>query len=50
MNYISTATKIHFIMAKPNFSWAEPFMPAPGGPPEVYRQYEEGNNIARGPE
>ena len=26
------------------------FMPAPGGPPEVYRRFEEDNHIARGAE
>jgi hypothetical protein len=26
------------------------FMPAPGGPPEVYRRFEEDNQITRGPE
>ena len=41
---------VHFIMATPNSPWAEMFMPAPGGPAEVYRRYEEDNNITRGPE
>jgi L-rhamnonate dehydratase len=41
---------IHFIMATPNAPWAELFMPAPGGPPEVYRRFEEDNNVTRGPE
>jgi len=41
---------IHFIMATPNAPWAELFMPAPGGPPEVYRRFEEDNLITRGPE
>ena len=27
---------VHFIMATPNSPWAEMFMPAPGGPKEVY--------------
>jgi L-rhamnonate dehydratase len=40
----------HFIMATPNSPWAELFMPPPGGPPEVYRQFEEENQITRGPE
>jgi L-rhamnonate dehydratase len=38
---------VHFIMATPNSPWAEMFMPAPGGPAEVYRRYEEDNNITR---
>jgi len=41
---------IHFIAATPNAPWAELFMPAPGGPPEVYQRYEEDNRISRGPE
>lgn len=41
---------VHFIMATPNSPWAEMFMPAPGGPDEVYRRYEEDNNITRGPD
>ncbi len=41
---------VHFIMATPNSPWAEMFMPAPGGPPEVYRRYEEDNQLTRGPE
>ena len=41
---------VHFIMATPNSPWAEMFMPAPGGPDEVYRRYEEDSNITRGPE
>jgi L-rhamnonate dehydratase len=41
---------IHFIMATPNAPWAELFMPAPGGPPEVYRRFEEDNLITRDPE
>lgn len=41
---------LHFIMATPNAPWAELFMPPPGGPPEVYRRWEEDNHITRGPE
>jgi L-rhamnonate dehydratase len=41
---------IHFILATPNSPWAETFMPAPGGPDEVYRRFEEDNHITRGPE
>ena len=40
----------HFILATTNSPWCEMFMPPPGGPPEVYRQFEEENNITRGPE
>lgn len=41
---------IHFTMATVNSPWAELFMPAPGGPPEVYRRYEEDYHLTRGPE
>lgn len=41
---------VHFIMATTNSPWAELFIPAPGGPPEVYRRFEEDNSITRGPE
>jgi L-rhamnonate dehydratase len=41
---------VHFTMAAVNAPWAEMFMPAPGGPPEVYRRFEEDNQITRGPE
>ena len=41
---------IHFILATVNSPWAELFMPAPGGPPEVYRRFEEDNLVTRGPE
>lgn len=41
---------IHFTMATVNSPWAEMFMPAPGGPPEVYRRYEEDYHLTRGPE
>ena len=40
----------HDILAATNSPWCEIFMPPPGGPPEVYRQFEEENSIARGPE
>ena len=40
----------HYILATTNSPWCEMFMPPPGGPPEVYRQFEEENNITRGPE
>jgi len=41
---------LHFIMATTNSPWAEMFMPAPGGPPEVYKRFEEEYRITRGPE
>jgi len=41
---------VHFLMATRNSPWAELFMPAPGGPDEVYRRFEEDNLITRGPE
>ena len=40
----------HFILATTNAPWAELFLPAPGGPPEVYRMFEEQYTITRGPE
>ena len=41
---------VHFIMAATNSPWAELFLPPPGGPDEVYRRFEEDNQITRGPE
>ena len=41
---------VHFVMATPNSPWAELFIPPPGGPAEVYRRYEEDNQVTRGPE
>ena len=41
---------VHFIMATTNSPWAEIFLPAPGGPPEVCRRFEEDYVITRGPE
>lgn len=41
---------VHFIMATTNAPWAELFIPAPGGPPEVYKRFEEEYEITRGPE
>ena len=41
---------VHFTMATVNAPWSEMFMPAPGGPPEVYRRFEEDNQVTRGPE
>ncbi|HEY3441324.1 MAG TPA: enolase C-terminal domain-like protein [Paludibaculum sp.] len=41
---------LHFIMATTNSPWAEMFLPAPGGPPEVYRRFEEEYGVTRGPE
>lgn len=39
-----------YILATTNSPWCEMFMPPPGGPPEVYKRFEEENNITRGPE
>ncbi len=41
---------IHWIIANVNAPWAELFMPAPGGPKEAYRIWEEQYRITRGPE
>lgn len=41
---------VHFIMATPNSPWAELFMPAPGGPKEVYDRYAADNSLTKGPE
>ncbi|HKX00648.1 MAG TPA: enolase C-terminal domain-like protein [Bryobacteraceae bacterium] len=41
---------VHFIAATVNSPWAELFMPAPGGPKEVYQRYEEEYQLTRGPE
>jgi L-rhamnonate dehydratase len=40
---------IHWIIAHVNAPWAELFMPAPGGPREVYQLWEEQYQISRGP-
>jgi L-rhamnonate dehydratase len=41
---------VHFIMATTNAPWAELFMPAPGGPKEVYELWAEQYNVSKGPE
>jgi L-rhamnonate dehydratase len=41
---------IHWIIANVNAPWAEFFMPAPGGPKEVYQMWEEQFQVTRGPE
>ncbi len=41
---------VHYVMATTNSPWAELFMPPPGGPEQVYRRFEEDNQITRGPE
>jgi len=46
----TTRDCLNFIMATPNSPWAEMFMPPPGGPPEVYRMFEEDFQVTRGPE
>lgn len=40
----------HFIMSATNSPWAEMFMPAPGGPADVYKLWEERYNLTKGPE
>lgn len=40
----------HWIIANVNAPWAEMFLPAPGGPKEVYKIHEEQYNLSRGPE
>ncbi len=40
----------HYILATTNAPWAELFLPAPGGPKEVYQIFEENYAISRGPE
>jgi len=40
----------HFVFANDNTPWCEMFLPAPGGPPEVYQQFAEEQQITRGPE
>ncbi len=41
---------IHWTIANVNAPWAELFLPAPGGPKEVYQIHEEFYQISRGPE
>lgn len=41
---------IHYIMATTNCPWAEMFMPAPGGPKEVYDLWAEQYSLSKGPE
>ena len=38
------------MFANDNTPWCEMFLPAPGGPKEVYEQFEEEQQITRGPE
>ncbi len=40
----------HFVFANENTPWCEMFIPWPGGPDEVYKRFEEENQITRGPE
>ena len=40
----------HYIFSATNSPWCEMFLPAPGGPKEVYSRFEEDNQITRGPE
>ncbi|MBL8240024.1 MAG: hypothetical protein JNM66_21565 [Bryobacterales bacterium] len=41
---------IHYTIANVNAPWAELFLPAPGGPKEVYQLFEENYQISRGPD
>ena len=41
---------LHFVFANSNTPWCEMFLPAPGGPQEVYEQFEAEHQITRGPE
>ncbi len=41
---------LHFIQANITSPWAEMFMPAPGGPKQVYDMFEEQYRVTRGPE
>jgi L-alanine-DL-glutamate epimerase-like enolase superfamily enzyme len=41
---------VHYIMATTNSPWAELFMPAPGGPKEVYDLWREEYRLTKGPE
>ncbi len=40
----------HFVFANNNTPWCEMFLPPPGGPKQVYQQFEEEQQITRGPE
>ena len=40
----------HWVIANVNAPWSEMFLPAPGGPKEVYQIHEEQYNLSRGPE
>jgi L-rhamnonate dehydratase len=40
----------HFVFANENTPWCEMFLPAPGGPKEVYERFEQEYQITRGPE
>jgi L-rhamnonate dehydratase len=40
----------HFVFANDNTPWCEMFLPPPGGPKEVYDQFEQEHQISRGPE
>jgi hypothetical protein len=39
---------VHFTMAPPNAPWSKMFVPPPDGHREVYRRFEEDNQITRG--
>lgn len=40
----------HYSISHVNAPWSELFMPPPGGPPQVYKMFEEQYEITRGPE
>ncbi len=40
----------HWSISHVNAPWAELFMPAPGGPKQVYEMFEQQHEITRGPE
>ncbi|MCC6540430.1 MAG: L-rhamnonate dehydratase [Bryobacterales bacterium] len=41
---------VHWSIANVNAPWCELFLPAPGGPKEVYSLFEENYGVSRGPE
>jgi hypothetical protein len=41
---------VHWSISHVNAPWAELFMPAPGGPKQVYDMFEKEYEISRGPE
>lgn len=41
---------VHWTYSSVNAPWSEMFLPAPGGPKEVYAMHEEEFRLSRGPE